>query len=202
MTLEGIASLCSMFVRNAELSEAIRSEPASAVPIEAPRFVIVFWTPPTSGAWSSGTAETVTAPSCEASAPIPRPIRSMGTKTISGPASASSVPSRTTVPASSASRPQRTTSRGDTCGRKRGIPIAAASSVTESGSSRTPVASADRPRQTERKSGTTKKKPAWTRYWKKNIVRPPVSCLFRSIPGLTSGSLPWASRRVSQVKKR
>ena len=54
----------------------------------------------------------------------------------------------------------RTTSRGETCGKKRGIPIAAASSVTESGSSRTPVASADRPRQTERKSGTTKKKPA------------------------------------------
>ena len=44
----------------------------------------------------------------------------------------------------------RTTSRGETFGKKRGIPIAAASSVTESGSSRTPVASADRPRQTER----------------------------------------------------
>ena len=65
-------------------------EPASAVPSEAPRLVIVFCTPPTSGLSSSGTAETVTAPSCEASAPIPSPIRSIGTKTISGPASASS----------------------------------------------------------------------------------------------------------------
>jgi hypothetical protein len=45
-------------------------------------------------------------------------------------------------------------------GKKRGIPIAAASNVIESGSSRAPVASADRPRVTERKSGTTKKKPA------------------------------------------
>ena len=61
------------------------------------------------------------------------------------------------------------------------MPIAATSSVTESGRSRAPVASADRPRQTERYSGTTKKKPAWTRYWKKNIVNPPDSCLFRSM---------------------
>ncbi len=59
------------------------------------------------------------------------------------------------------------------CGQRRGMPIAAASSVIESGRSRTPVASAERPRQTERNSGTTKKKPACTRYWKKNMIRPP-----------------------------
>jgi hypothetical protein len=40
------------------------------------------------------------------------------------------------------------------------MPIAAARSVIESGSSRTPVASADSPKQTDRNSGTTKKKPA------------------------------------------
>ena len=62
------------------VTAAIMSEPASAVPIEAPRFVIVFCTPPTSGLCSSGTAETVTAPSCEASAPIPSPTSSIGTK--------------------------------------------------------------------------------------------------------------------------
>ena len=73
-----------MFARNEDVSVAIRIEPARAVPSEAPRFVIVFWTPPTSGLSSSGTAETVTAPSCEASAPIPSPISSIGTKTISG----------------------------------------------------------------------------------------------------------------------
>ena len=81
------------------------------------------------------------------------------------------------------------------------MPIAAMSSVTESGSSRAPVSSAERPRQTERKSGTTKKKPACTRYWKKNIVSPPVSWRLRSIAGRTSGSCPRDSRRASQRKK-
>jgi len=82
-----------------------------------------------------------------------------------------------------------------------GIPIAAAMSVTERGSSLTPVSRAVRPRQTERNSGTTKKKPPWTRNWKKNIVRPPVSCRFRSIVGRTSGSPPRSATRVSQRKK-
>ena len=88
-----------MLARKAAATAAIMIDPASAVPSEAPRFVIVFWTPPTSGLSSSGTADTVTLPSCDASAPIPSPISSIGTKTISGPASASSPPSRTTVPA-------------------------------------------------------------------------------------------------------
>ena len=81
------------------------------------------------------------------------------------------------------------------------MPIAAASSVTESGSSRTPVSIAERPRATERKSGTTKKNPACTRNWKKNIVRPPVSCLLRSIAARMSGSWPRDSRRACQRKK-
>ena len=75
-----------MLARNAVETAAIMIEPASAVPSEAPRFVIVFWTPPTSGLSSSGTADTVTAPSCEASAPMPSPISSIGTNTISAPA--------------------------------------------------------------------------------------------------------------------
>ena len=129
-TLAGMAGFCCTFVRNADVSVAISSEPASAVPSEAPRLVIVFWTPPTSGLSSSGTAETVTAPSCEASAPMPRPTSSIGTNTTSGPASASSAARRTTVPASSDSSPKRTTRRGERCGRKRGMPIAAARSVS------------------------------------------------------------------------
>ena len=148
-------------------------EPASAVPIDAPRFVIVFWTPPTSGLCSSGTAETVTAPSCEASAPMPSPTRSIGTKTISGPG-VGVERRRAGRPCPRAARAgrARTTSRGETLGKRRGMPIAATSSVSESGSSRTPVSSADSPRQTERYSGTTKKRPACTRYWKKNIDQP------------------------------
>ena len=149
-TRPGMSGFCWMLVRKAAETAAIISEPASAVPSEAPRFVIVFWTPPTSALSLSGTAETVTLPSCEASAPIPSPISSSGTKTISGPASASSPPSRTTVPAHIARRPQRTTRRGDTFGQTFGMPIAAASRVIDSGSRRAPVASAERPRQTER----------------------------------------------------
>ena len=177
------------------------TDPASAVPIDAPRFVIVFWTPPTSGLWSSGTAETVTAPSCEARAPIPRPISSIGTRTISGPESTSSAASSTTVPANNASRPLRTTSRGEMSGKSFGMPIAAIRSVRDSGSSRAPVASAESPRQTERYSGTTKNRPACARYWKKNITSPPFSCLFCSIAGRTSGSPPRDSTRACQRKK-
>ena len=64
-----------------------------------------------------------------------------------------------------------------------------------------PVSIAERPSATERKSGTTKKNPAWMRNWKKNIVRPPVSCLLRNIAVRTSGSWPCDSRRACQRKK-
>ena len=150
LTRAGMAELCSIPARNDDATAAIISEPAIAVPIDAPRFVAVFWMPPTSGLWSSGTAETVTAPSCDASAPMPSPIRSIGTRTISGPESASSAPSSTTVPASSARRPTRTISLGEAFGNTRGTPSAAISSVSERGSSRTPVSSAESPRHTER----------------------------------------------------
>jgi hypothetical protein len=53
--------------------------------------------------------------------------------------------------------------RGLASGRKRGIPIAAMSSVTDSGRRRTPVSIADRPGDTDRKSGTTKNSPDWTK---------------------------------------
>jgi hypothetical protein len=42
-----------MLAENDDVVAAIRIEPARAVPIDAPRFVIVFCTTPTSGAWSS-----------------------------------------------------------------------------------------------------------------------------------------------------
>ncbi len=81
------------------------------------------------------------------------------------------------------------------------MPIAATSSVTESGSRRTPVSSAVRPRQTDRKSGTTKNSPACMRNWKKNITSPPLSWWFRSMSVRTSGSWPRASRYPCQRKK-
>ena len=190
-----------MPTRNDDATAAIMIEPASAVPIDAPRFVIVFWMPPTSGLWSSGTADTVTAPSCDASAPMPSPIKQHRHEDDLWPRVASSAPSSTTVPARSAKRPARTTSRGDAAGTDAGPRGAAINSVSESGSSRTPVSSAVSPRHTERYSGTTKNRPAWARNWKKNIIRPPFSCLLRSISARTSGSPPRACTRSSQRKK-
>ena len=110
----------------------------------------MFCTPPTCELCSSGTADTVTAPSCEARAPIPSPTSSSGTVTISAPALTSIAASNTSIPSSIAKIPARTTSRGETFGRSRGIPSAAASRVIDSGMIRTPVAIADSPSATDR----------------------------------------------------
>src|SRR6516165_8882302 len=75
--------------------------PARAVPMDAPRLVAVFCKPPTSPLCSSGRADTVTLPSCEASAPTPRPASNIGQVTISGPAPASSAATMMTIPAKS-----------------------------------------------------------------------------------------------------
>ena len=123
-TRAGIAGLCSMFAMNDAVTAAIMIEPASAVPSDAPRFVIVFWTPPTSGLSSSGTAETVTAPSCEASAPMPSPTSSIGTRTISGPRPASSAAEQHDRAREQREQPGATINRGETFGSRRGIPIA------------------------------------------------------------------------------
>src|SRR5262250_489979 len=141
----GTAGLCWMPVRKEVVSAEMSTAPASAVPMEAPRLVTVFWTPPTSPLCSSDTAETVTLPSWEASAPTPRPASSIGQVTISGPAPESSSASRITMPANSAKNPIWTTRRGEAFGKTLGTPTAASSNVTDSGSSRTPVATAQRP---------------------------------------------------------
>ena len=74
----GTCGLSSIPDRNDEVSAEISTAPAKAVPIEAPMLVKVFWIPPTSGLRSSGTEETVTAPSWEASAPMPSPASRSG----------------------------------------------------------------------------------------------------------------------------
>jgi hypothetical protein len=149
--------------RNAPVSEVIKMDPASAVPTAAPRFVAVFCNPPTSGLTSSGMAETVTAPSCEVSAPMPRPASNSGTVTIRASAVGSMAARSTTTPPSTASNPRRTTRRGDACGKHRGIPTAAASRVIDNGRIRTPVSRAVRPSETDRNSGIVKNSPAYTR---------------------------------------
>ena len=78
----GTSGFWSIPARKDVASAATSTEPASAVPSDAPSWVAVFCSPPTSELFSSGTAETVTAPSCDASAPMPRPMMSSGTNTI------------------------------------------------------------------------------------------------------------------------
>ena len=175
--------------------------PASAVPIDAPRLVRVFCSPPTSPVCSSGTDDTVTLPSCDASAPTPRPARSIGHVTISGPAPASSAAIITTIPANSDRKPSCTTRRGDAFGKNFGMPTAARSSVIDSGRSRTPVATAESPSATERNSGTVKKSPAWSRYWNENAVSPARSVAFRRIAGSIRRFAPRATRWLSQARK-
>src|SRR5262249_16884092 len=110
------------------------------------------------------------------------------------------VASSTHVPASSTSSPARTTRRGEAFGQNLGIPIAATRSVSDSGSRRAPVASAGKPRHTDRKSGTTKNNPASNKYRMKNNTNPPVRCLLRSRSERSSGSPPRDSTRASQRK--
>lgn len=63
-----MAGLAATDPRNVVVSTAMRMAPDNAVPRGAPMFVTVFWTPPTSPLWESGTAETVTLPKDELAA--------------------------------------------------------------------------------------------------------------------------------------
>ena len=162
-TLAGTLGLFSMPVKNEAVIAEMSTAPASAVPIDAPSWVPVFWSPPTSPLFSSGTDETVTAPSWEAIIPSPDPASSNGQVTISGPTPTSSSDGRSTRPANSVMNPSRTTRRGDAFGRSLGTPTANTSRESDSGSSRTPVSTAEIPSATDRNSGTVKKIPAWMR---------------------------------------
>ena len=89
-TLSGTLGLFSMPVKNDAVIAEMSTAPASAVPIDAPSWVPVFCRPPTSPLFSSGTDETVTAPSWEAIIPSPDPASSNGQVMISGPTPTSS----------------------------------------------------------------------------------------------------------------
>src|SRR6266566_1268084 len=199
LRLSGMLGLESTPWRNNVVRIVISTEPTRAVPSEAPRFKAVFCSPPTSELSLSGTADTVTAPSCDASAPMPRPMSKSGTVTTEAVASASRRAISRTVAARSRRRPIRTTLRGDAFGQSLGTPIADTSSASDSGMSRIPVSIADNSSTIERNNGMVKKMPAWIKYWKRNIVSPPTSCRFLNIDGRTSGSLPSRSRRPSQA---
>ena len=81
----GTAGLFVTPVRNDAVSAEMRTAPASAVPIDAPSCVPVFWIPHLAALFIGHRADTVTAPSCEAIEPIPAPQQS-GQVTIAAPA--------------------------------------------------------------------------------------------------------------------
>ena len=189
-----------MPVKNELESAEMRTAPANAVPMDSPRLEAVFWMPPTSPLCSSGTDDTVTAPSCDASMPMPRPARSIGQVTISGPAPASSRATNTTSATNSMKNPSCETRRGDACGNTFGTPTAAITKVIDSGRIRRPVSIAERPSAIERNNGTAKNRPAWSRYWKKNAITPLRRSGTRRIAGSSSAAWPVSRRCCSHAR--
>ena len=106
----------------------------------------MFWTPPTSPVCSSGTEETVTLPSCEASAPIPRPASNIGQVHDLRPSAHVERATMTTMPANNERNPIWTTRRGDRSETASGHPRRPAAS---DGQRQQPHAGRDR-RQPER----------------------------------------------------
>src|SRR5262245_61292781 len=198
-TEAGTSGLLAIPDRNDEVSAAISTAPASAVPTEAPRLVTVFCSPPTSSVCSSGTAPTVTAPNWEANAPIPNPASSIGQVTIWGPAPWSSSTMRVRIPASSSRKPRRATRRGFARGNTFGMPTAVISRDTDRGSTRTPVATADSPSATDRNSGTTKNKPICSRNWKKKATIPPLNSWSLNSACTNSAPRTWSMRCCSHL---
>ena len=73
--------------------------------------------------------------------------------------------------------------RGEAFGNSFGTPTAASEQRHRERQQPHPGLERRQPEHTERKSGTTKNSPAWSRNWKKNVISPPVSCLSRSSAG-------------------
>ena len=177
----------------------MRTAPASAVPIDAPRFVAVFCRPPTSLLCSSGTDDTVTR---RAATPA-RPRRGR-------PAAWAShdlwpgalIERRHQDQDAGEQREQPTWTRA---GRRVRAHLGDARGGQQQGDGQRQQpnagATADSPRATERNSGTAKNRPACSRYWKKNAVRPARKRRFSRIAGSTSGSPPRASRRSSHARR-
>ena len=162
-------------VSNAVVRLAISTAPTSAVPSDAPRLVAVFCSPPTSPLWVSGTADAVTAPNCDANAPTPNPISTIGTAT--------------TRPPHRSSPPKQQGPGEDR--QPRTAPLAADRPGCESGDAHGRRQQGDRHgqdpdpglqrRQTEHHGQEQRHREehaGLNENWKKNIVRPPVSCGF------------------------
>ena len=99
-------------------------------------------------------------------------------------------------------KPICTIRRGEACGKSLGTPTALARRVIERGSRRTPVATAESPRATDKNRGITKKSPACSVNWKKNAVSPPWRRGTLSMCGSSSAAWWCCSRLFSHSAKR
>ena len=138
--LVGTSGLSWMPVRNDDVSAEMSTAPASAVPTDAPRLVTVFWRPPTSPLCSSGTDDTVTRAELRRQRADAEPGEQHRPRDDLGPGAGVERGDQHDEPGEQREEAERTTRRGEACGKSLGMPTAASSSVTESGSSRTPVA--------------------------------------------------------------
>ena len=168
------------FVRNGALSDAIRSEPTRAVPIEAPRLVGgVLQAADLRGLLGRAPRTPSPRRAARPARPCPSPMQEHRHEHDPG-AGVRRRGRRAGRPCRRAAQqpdPDDPARRG-AAGSSFGMPIAASSSVIDSGSSRTPVSSAERPRATERNSGTAKKSRPASGTGRRTSCSPPVSCRF------------------------
>jgi len=129
---------------------------------------------------------------------MPNPMMSMGTKHDRGSAPTSRLAISTRMPTTSPSNPKRTTRRGEASGRRRGIPVAATSSASDSGRRRTPVSMGDSPSHHREEQRHDEEHPSLDQELNRQGDEAPTSCRMRSRAGAIRGSLPVRSRRLCQ----
>ena len=198
----GTAGLFCTPLRNDADSAEISTAPASAVPIDAPRLVTVFCTPPTSPLCVVGHRGHGHGPELRGQRADPeareqhRPGHDLrpGARVERGQhdhdASEQARGTRSGPPGAGrrAGRP----------GERPRRPAAASATAAAAGRRSRPP---DSPSATDKNNGTTKNRPACRKYWKKNAMSPPRSVGFRSSAGSSSTAPPRARRWFSHQKK-
>ena len=176
-------------------------EPASAVPSDAPRFVIVFWMPPTSGLSSSGHGGDRDGAELRGERADAEPDQQHRHE--------DDLRARVGV---------ERREQDDRAGEQREQPAADDEPRRDVREEARDPDRRDQQRDRQRQEPRARRErgqpeadrqvqrydeedPACTRYWKKNIVRPPLSCRFRSIAGRPAAPRRGRPRRASQRRK-
>ena len=193
--------IAEMLPMNDAVSALISTAPASAVPSDAPRLVIVFCTPPTSQALLVGNRRHRDAAELRRQPPDADPDEQHRHRHDLAPASRRSRPRARPGPARSSGKPMR-----DDPARRRVGPHLRHADRRDQQRERQrqqPDAGLDR-RQAERRPTSTAARRRTARLargtGRRTAIGHPASCRMRSIDGRSSGSRPLASRRASHQK--